>query len=107
MPWILRLPARGTVAERLNALRGFWSGPDAEVAAALAPVGGAARHGPPPLFVPADLVPPGVAYEAHIACTAQVPTRDNAHDLLNGLVCIVHNGNQLNLIITFHIVVNA
>src|SRR5512147_150765 len=28
----------------------------------------------------------GAAYEAHIAATGRVPTRDNAHDLFNALV---------------------
>lgn len=31
-------------------------------------------------------LPPGQAYESFIAATGRVPTRDNAHDLLNGLV---------------------
>ena len=39
-----------------------------------------------PLFVAATQLPPGVAYETYIACTARVPTRDNLHDLYNGLV---------------------
>ncbi|MGJ7511959.1 DUF3025 domain-containing protein [Variovorax sp. GT1P44] len=37
-------------------------------------------------FVPADSAPPGEAYEAFIFRTACVPTRDNLHDLFNGLV---------------------
>jgi hypothetical protein len=37
-------------------------------------------------FVPADSAPPGEAYEAFIYRTACVPTRDNLHDLFNGLV---------------------
>lgn len=37
-------------------------------------------------FVPQEALPPGVAYEAHIAATACVPTRDNLHDFFNGLV---------------------
>ena len=37
-------------------------------------------------FVPQAELPPGTAYEAHIAATARVPTRDNRHDLFNGLV---------------------
>ena len=36
-------------------------------------------------FVQADAAPPGEAYEAFIFRTAQVPTRDNLHDLFNGL----------------------
>ena len=37
-------------------------------------------------FVAQQDMPPGEAYEAFIARTACVPTRDNAHDLFNGLV---------------------
>jgi Protein of unknown function (DUF3025) len=39
-----------------------------------------------PRFVAADALPDGEAYEAFIRRTAQVPTRDNLHDLLNGLI---------------------
>ena len=37
-------------------------------------------------FVPQGDLPEGAAYESHIARTGCVPTRDNAHDLFNGLV---------------------
>ena len=37
-------------------------------------------------FVPQPDLPDGEAYEAFIARTAHVPTRDNLHDLFNGLV---------------------
>ena len=37
-------------------------------------------------FATADAATPTEAYEAFIARTAQVPTRDNLHDLFNGLV---------------------
>ncbi len=40
----------------------------------------------PVRFAPADAAPPGEAYEAFIRRTGQVPTRDNLHDLFNGLV---------------------
>ncbi len=46
----------------------------------------AATSGVVPRFVAATRLPPGVAYEAHIAETASVPTRDNLHDFFNGLV---------------------
>ncbi len=39
-----------------------------------------------PRFVPADQLPAGVAYEAFIHRTGDVPTRENLHDLLNGLI---------------------
>ncbi len=37
-------------------------------------------------FVPQDDLPEGSAYEAHVFQTGRVPTRDNPHDLFNGLV---------------------
>lgn len=37
-------------------------------------------------FVPQRSLPPGEAYEAFIRRTGQVPTRNNLHDLFNGLV---------------------
>jgi len=37
-------------------------------------------------FVPQAALPPSQAYEAFIARSGQVPTRDNLHDLFNGLV---------------------
>ena len=39
-----------------------------------------------PQFVGASLVPRGEAYEAFVARTRSVPTRDNLHDFFNGLV---------------------
>jgi Protein of unknown function (DUF3025) len=36
--------------------------------------------------VPQSDLPSGTAYEAHIAATGCVPTRDNLHDLFNGLI---------------------
>jgi len=43
--------------------------------------GGHALH-----FVPQDALPAGEAYEAHIAATGAVPTRDNLHDFFNALI---------------------
>lgn len=40
----------------------------------------------PLAFVPQSALPEGQAYEAFIARTAQVPTREHPHDLLNGMV---------------------
>jgi hypothetical protein len=37
-------------------------------------------------FVPAQALPAGEAYEAFVARAGAVPTRDNLHDLFNGLV---------------------
>ena len=39
-----------------------------------------------PRFVPQAELPAGEAYEAYIARSGRVPTRDNLHDLFNGLV---------------------
>jgi hypothetical protein len=39
-----------------------------------------------PRFVAASCLPPGEAYEAFVARTGSVPTRDNLHDFFNGLV---------------------
>ena len=39
-----------------------------------------------PRFVAQAALPPGEAYEAFIARTRSVPTRDNAHDCFNGLM---------------------
>jgi Protein of unknown function (DUF3025) len=50
------------------------------VAAALGSTGGVVR------FVPQVELPEGEAYEAFIRRTGRVPTRDNLHDLFNGLV---------------------
>lgn len=36
-------------------------------------------------FIPQDGLPPGTAYEAHIAATGCVPTRHNLHDFFNAL----------------------
>jgi len=42
----------------------------------------------PVRFVPQSALPPGVAYEQFIFDTGTVPTRDNLHDLFNGLCWI-------------------
>jgi hypothetical protein len=41
---------------------------------------------PGPRFAPPSCLPEGEAYEAFIHRTGRVPTRDNLHDLFNGLV---------------------
>lgn len=69
-----RLGDRGSVAGRLNA------------------AGAAPRR-----FVPQAELPAGEAYEAFIARTGQVPTRDNAHDLLNGLLWCTEPALKLRL----------
>ena len=50
-----------------------------------------------PGFVRAEALPAGEAYEAFVARTGQVPTRDNAHDFFNGLVWRHHPGLKTRL----------
>lgn len=69
-PWqAVGLPAQGRIAAGAAVS-------DALNAAGLAPV----------RFIPQADLPAGVAYESHIFATGGVPTRDNLHDFLNGLV---------------------
>jgi hypothetical protein len=78
------LDDRGVWFEPYRALaRGLADGmPVAEALNALGdPSGGLV-----PRFVPAASLPAGEAYEAFVARTGTVPTRDNLHDLFNGLV---------------------
>ncbi len=44
------------------------------------------RDATAPQFVAGSSLPPGEAYEAFVARTGSVPTRDNLHDFFNGLV---------------------
>ncbi|MBI5259098.1 MAG: DUF3025 domain-containing protein [Burkholderiales bacterium] len=62
------------------------------VAQALAEAGAA-----PVRFVPQHCLPPGEAYEAYIARTGCVPTRDNLHDFFNGLVWLQAPALKLRL----------
>jgi hypothetical protein len=41
--------------------------------------------GRPLRFIPQQQLPAGLPYEAHIAASGQVPTRDNLHDFFNAL----------------------
>jgi hypothetical protein len=43
-----------------------------------------------PRFVAGTALPPGTAYEHHVAERNEVPTRANLHDFFNGLVWLVH-----------------
>jgi hypothetical protein len=82
LPWLE--PYRG-VAGRLRAVRGATSVATLlnEALAGLPPV---ELPGGPLHFVAQHALPRGEAYEAFIARSAGVPTRDNLHDLFNGLV---------------------
>ena len=67
-----KLPSDGSFMDSFN-----------QQAAAL----GLRNHAGLPLaFVPQAALPDGTAYEAYIAATGGVPTRDNLHDFFNGLV---------------------
>lgn len=76
------LPADFAAAPWCAPLRTAWAAlpTGTQVAARLNACGLAPRR-----FVPQAALPAGEAYEAFIARSGQVPTRDNAHDLLNGL----------------------
>ena len=52
----------------------------------LAPLVDVSEHAAPVRFVPATELPAGEAYEAFIARTGCVPTRDNLHDHFNRLI---------------------
>jgi hypothetical protein len=44
------------------------------------------QHRQPIRFVPQQVLPEHVAYEAHINASGEVPTRDNLHDFFNAMV---------------------
>ncbi len=48
-------------------------------------------------FVAADDAPSGVAYEAHIAATGRVPSRDNLHDRFNALMWLAYPRTKATL----------
>ncbi len=58
-------------------------------------------NGQPISFIPQEQLPAGTPYEAHIAATGAVPTRDNLHDFFNMLAwlhmpCIKRELNALH-----------
>lgn len=55
-------------------------------------------HDQPLSFVPQQVLPPDCAYESFIFETGQVPTRENLHDYLNGLIWLAYPAikQQLN-----------
>lgn len=76
-----RLSAGASVAEALNAELAVTRPSDHGACAARFSLAAG-----PLRFVPQRALPFGMAYEAYIHATAQVPTRDVLHDLFNGLV---------------------
>jgi len=82
-PWFAQVAARGvrwqqaalrSAAEQLR-----------EMNADAASVSLTTGRGQRLAFIPQDELPPGTAYEAHIAATGGVPTRHNLHDFFNAL----------------------
>ncbi|WP_442793621.1 DUF3025 domain-containing protein [Paraburkholderia sp. ZP32-5] len=81
-PWFAQLTPRGPRWQHA-ALAGY-----AELLAAMNADAARMRQttgrGEPLAFIAQDDLPPGAAYEAHIASTGCVPTRHNLHDFFNG-----------------------
>ncbi|NTY41000.1 DUF3025 domain-containing protein [Burkholderia diffusa] len=87
-PWLARYAEPGRAAQAaaragdaalLGALNGALNGTNRDG-------GRVSGRGRPLRFVPQAELPPGVAYETHIADTGGVPTRHNLHDFFNALV---------------------
>jgi hypothetical protein len=84
MPWFAQFVARG---ERWQ--QAAFVDENALLAAMNADARGTQQttgRGRPLAFIAQDDLPPGSAYEAHIASTGGVPTRHNLHDFFNALV---------------------
>lgn len=81
----VRRPWFAPYAEPLEDLR-HAVGQGSDAATALSQCGLAQREAGLPRFVPARELPPSEAYEKFVARTGNVPTRDNLHDLFNGLI---------------------
>jgi len=80
-----RQPWFAPYAETLEALRhAIAKGADA--ATALSACSLPQRDSRVPGFVPAGELPSSEAYESFVARTGAIPTRDNLHDLFNGLI---------------------
>jgi Protein of unknown function (DUF3025) len=96
-----RVLAGARVCDALNAQQQAGSRPtfsqdDGSTSATCPPTHGAPTA--PIRFVPQTALPAGVAYEAFIFESAQVPTRENLHDFFNGLAWLVfpHTKRRLN-----------
>ena len=84
MPWFAQVATRGvrwqqaalrSAADQLREM-------NADAASAVVTTG----RGKQLAFIPQDALPPGTAYEAHIAASGCVPTRHNLHDFFNALM---------------------
>ncbi len=78
-PWLELVRAFGQAAH-LQVATG------ASVSTALSAVGGAHGDKADVMFVPASALPAATPYESFVGRTGRVPTRNNLHDLFNGLV---------------------
>lgn len=85
-PWLAQYDEPGRLLQ-VAALAG-----EAALLDALGNAAGArtSGRGRPLRFVPQAELPPGVAYETHIADTGRVPTRHNLHDFFNALVWLAY-----------------
>lgn len=83
-PWFRQFAARGVRWQQaaLDGYAPFLAELNADARAA----GQTTGRGRPLAFIAQDDLPPGTAYEAHIAATGCVPTRHNLHDFFNALV---------------------
>lgn len=77
-PWLAPLRDHGVALARAS----DWIAEASQRAA----VGGLTNaFGQPLRFIPQHSLPADIAYEAHIAASGEVPTRDNLHDFFNAL----------------------
>lgn len=81
----MALPAPDWAHPALRPYRAVGERAAARVAAGASVAEALNAEAPAIRFVPAAALPRGQAYEAFIADTGQVPTRDNGHDFFNGL----------------------
>ncbi len=77
-PWLAFLRELGEPLARRN----DWIAVASQLAAARGVLN---LRGQPIRFIPQQALPAGTPYEAHIATTGEVPTRDNLHDFFNAL----------------------
>ena len=84
-PWLAPLREHGEAVGRRACERGLVDALNHD-----ARIGGVTLQAGRLRFVPQQDLPDGEPYEAFIARTACVPTRDNLHDLFNGLIWLAH-----------------
>ncbi len=84
MPWFAQVATRGVRWQQaaLRSAADQLCEMNADAASAVVTTGRGKRLA----FIPQDALPPGTAYEAHIAASGCVPTRHNLHDFFNALM---------------------